>query len=171
MKNEQAQDVYEKLHATPLFRYFLPADLLDLIKESSYQVYAAPTTVIQEGEYSPDFFIVVSGSVNVSVKEDKDVYICTIGEGEFFGEAGIFAKVKRTANVEAAEKTSVVKVHRDTFLDFIKKNPSAGIKFLMIVIYSLLKKLRTANQELAYERKFDIEQDDIDDIIRGIVGQ
>jgi CRP/FNR family transcriptional regulator, cyclic AMP receptor protein len=169
MKDEQAQEVYTQLIGTPLFRSFQPADLLGLIKESSLQVYAESSTVIREGEYSPDFYIVVAGSVNVSVKEEKDVYICTIGEGEFFGEAGIFAKVKRTANIEAAENTSVLKVHRDTFLGHIKKNPTAGMKILMIIIYSLLKKLRTANQELAFERKFDIEQEDIDEIIRGIV--
>ena len=169
MKDEQAQDIYVRLNGTPLFKFFKQGDLFGLIKESSLQVYAAPTTILQEGEYSPDFYIVITGSVNVTVKEEKDVYICTIGEGEFFGEAGIFAKVKRTANIEAAENTSVLKVHRDTFLLYIKKNPTAGIKILMIIIYSLLKKLRSANQELAYERKFDIEQEDIDDIIRGIV--
>jgi hypothetical protein len=33
----------------------------------------------------------------------------------------------------------------------------------------LLKKLRSVNQELAFERKFDIDQEDIDEIIRGIL--
>ena len=36
---------------------------------------------------------------------------------------------------------------------------------LMIIIYSLLKKLRDANQELAFERKSDIDQNDIDSLV------
>jgi hypothetical protein len=35
----------------------------------------------------------------------------------------------------------------------------------MVTVYSLLKKLREANQELAFEGQFDIEQDDVDSIV------
>lgn len=170
MNSEQAQNVYRELHKTPLFRYFDQQDLLDILLQSTVRRYAEKTPVIVEGEVGPDFYIVISGSVDVTVKEqDREVFICTIGQGEFFGEAGIFAKVKRTANIVASENSTVLKVERTVFLDFIRKRPTSGIKMLMIIIYSLLKKLRGVNQELAFERKFDIEQDDIDEIIRGIV--
>jgi CRP/FNR family cyclic AMP-dependent transcriptional regulator len=35
----------------------------------------------------------------------------------------------------------------------------------MVIIYGLLRKLREANQELAFERKSDVGQDDIDDLV------
>ena len=48
---------------------------------------------------------------------------------------------------------------------------SESILLLMIIIYSLLRKLLDANQELAFERKEDLDQDDIDSFIDGILGE
>jgi len=52
---------------------------------------------------------------------------------------------------------------------FIKDYPRSGNKILMLIIYSLLKKLKEVNQELAYERKSDADQDDIDSIIQNFM--
>lgn len=170
MLEYSVEDLYVKLKETPLFRYFESRDLVSLIKASTVIVCKEGDTIIKEHELNPNFFILISGSVNVTVAEqDKDVFICAIGEGEVFGEAGLFGKVKRTASVSAAVDSILLKFAREEFLRFIRGNPSTGIKLLMIIVYSLLKKLRGVNQELAYERKFDIEQDDIDSIIKGIM--
>ncbi len=40
---------------------------------------------------------------------------------------------------------------------------------LLIIIYGLLRKLRESNQELAFERKSVIAQDDIDDIVESFM--
>ena len=82
-----------------------------------------------------------------------------------FGEAGMFMKVKRTANVNSLARTALLHITRGDFIQFIKKYPTTGNKILMVTVYSLLKKLREANQELAFERQFDIEQDDVDSIV------
>jgi hypothetical protein len=39
----------------------------------------------------------------------------------------------------------------------------------MIIIYGLLRKLRETNQELAYERKADMGQEDIDDLVESLL--
>ena len=54
-------------------------------------------------------------------------------------------------------------------LKFINKHQGAGNKILMLIIYSLLRKLRDANQEIAFERKSDVTQEDIDSIIEDFV--
>ena len=40
----------------------------------------------------------------------------------------------------------------------------------MLIIYSLLRKLRAANQELAFERRADIHQDDVDALVAQLAG-
>ncbi|MCK5198011.1 MAG: cyclic nucleotide-binding domain-containing protein, partial [Spirochaetales bacterium] len=117
------------------------------------------------------FYAVVEGSVRVSAleSEGKDVYICTIGDGEIFGEAGIFMNVKRTASVTSCTETIVFRIERTQMLKFLKENPVAGNKFFMVMIYGLLKKLKEVNRELAYERKTDIDQDDIDALVNGLL--
>ena len=108
----------------------------------------------------------LEGEVNVTVKETggEEVFICAIDEGDVFGEAGIFIKARRTASVVSAANTTLLRVHRKDLLGFIRAHPSAGIKILMILIYNLLKKLRDANQEIAFERKSNLNQEDIDAI-------
>ena len=66
-------------------------------------------------------------------------------------------------------KSLILRLHRKDLLTFIGKDPAAGIKVLMIIIYGLLKKLRESNQELAYERKNDGEQEDIDALVESLI--
>lgn len=170
MDTEEAREVYGFLKATSLFTYFEDEALMDLLRNSRLIRCDTTERVIQEGEVGPEFYLVARGSVDVTVSEgDREVFISTIGEGQFFGEAGLFARVRRTANVVASDGTVLVAVGRTFFLSFLQKRPKAGIQLLMLIIYSLLKKLRSVNQELAFERKFDIDQEDIDAIIRGIL--
>ena len=78
-------------------------------------------------------------------------------------------KVKRTASVTSSTKTTVFRIERTQMLKFIKENPSAGNKFFMVMIYGLLKKLKETNRELAYERKADVDQDDIDALVNDLL--
>ncbi len=145
-------------------------DISRLMDSGDIHYFDEKETIITEHEPGSTLFFIIEGNVDIIKKEEtKDVYICTLGSGEFFGEAGLFSTVKRTATVNAATETSILKIRRENFISFIKTNPSGGIKILMLIIYSLLKKLRTANQELAFERKFDIEQDDIDSLINSLL--
>ncbi len=154
------------------FKYFSEEAIRDLLSKSEIMSYREGDTIIREGEKSPYFFAVLEGTVNVTVHDGaKEVFISAIGKGDVFGEAGIFLSVKRTANVASAAQTTLVRIHRDSLLRFIQERPSEGVKFLMIIIYSLLKKLRDANQELAFERKSDVQQDDIDSLVRSIMGE
>ena len=41
----------------------------------------------------------------------------------------------------------------------------------MNIIYGMLRKLREANQELAFERRDDFKQDDIDSLIKEMRGE
>lgn len=150
-----------------LFKFLSEREVEDLLRMCEIQVFEEGERIVQQGEVEQAFYAVINGSVEVAVEEGrrKNVYICTIGSGEVFGEAGMFMKVKRTANVNSLTQTALLHITRSDFIQFIKKYPTTGNKILMVTVYSLLKKLREANQELAFERQFDIEQDDVDSIV------
>lgn len=150
-----------------LFKFLSEREVEDLLRMCEVQVFEEGERIVQQGEIEQAFYGVINGSVEVAVEEGrkKNVYICTIGSGEVFGEAGMFMKVKRTANVSSLSQTTLLHITRGDFIQFIKKYPTTGNKILMVTVYSLLKKLRAANQELAFERQFDIEQDDVDSIV------
>jgi CRP/FNR family cyclic AMP-dependent transcriptional regulator len=159
-----------RLKEFSVFKYFGDEAMRAFFEKAEILSFKAGDTIIQEGEKSPYFYAVLEGTANVTVETDsKQVFISTAGEGAVFGEAGIFLNVKRTANVMSAADSVLLRIHRNDLLRFIKDRPSDGIKFLMIIIYSLLKKLRDANQELAFERKADIAQEDIDSMVKEIM--
>lgn len=164
--NEKDQFI-PKMKKSMMFRYLEEHALRDILSVADVMCLEEGERIITEGEVSPYFYLVLSGCVNVLVNEaeGKEVFISAIGEGECFGEAGIFLTMKRTAHVVSTENTTVLRMHREKLLQFIKRQPGSGIKMLMVVIYGLLKKLRSVNQELAFERKTDIEQDDIDSLV------
>lgn len=158
------------LQNAPMFRYFSQDAIEALCDVGKIISYNEGEYIIREAELEEALYIIISGSVCVTVSnEEKEVYICTIGDGEVVGEAGIFTKVKRTANIKADVATVALALSRECLLNFLKKNPTSGTQLLMIVIYSLIKKLRGVNQDLAFVRKDDITQDDIDSIIKGIL--
>ena len=171
MSNHQKTEYVQVLKKSMMFRFLSDESLEEVFDIADVVTYGEGERIITEGEISPYFYLVLHGGVHVLVQEseEKEVFISAIGEGECFGEAGIFITMKRTAHIVTTVESTFLRIHRESFLGFIKKKPAAGIKMLMVVIYGLLKKLRSVNQELAFERKSDLEQDDIDDLIGNIM--
>ena len=166
-----SMDIRDRMSKTLLFKY-VPHSLRDEILDASDILTCHEgDVVVKEGEPANHVFVVLQGQVSATVSDEDgtDTYLSTIGEGEIFGEAGIFLKTSRTANIVSLGSSEVLRVERDILLGFIKQDPSVGIKVLMIVIYGLLKKLRESNQELAYERHGDVIQEDIDDLVASLM--
>lgn len=163
----------EAVRGIMTFKYLSDSEVDRLLEGGAVVQFDRNETIVREGDLDHHFFGILSGTVSVSVRETdgKDVFICALGAGEVFGEAGFFLKIHRTATVVAKDRAVAFRLNRSELAGFIKAFPSAGNKILLITIYGLLKKLRAANQELAYERKADLEQDDIDDLVGGILGE
>ncbi|OHD54135.1 MAG: hypothetical protein A2Y33_10510 [Spirochaetes bacterium GWF1_51_8] len=125
--------------------------------------------VITEGQVEPYLYIVLKGSFQVMKKrEGKDVYISTLGEGDLFGEASIFVKLPRTADIIAGDTPSALRIDRRNLLNFLFSHSESGMKFLMIMIYGLLEKLHQANTDLSFDRKSFISQENVDQLLADI---
>ena len=154
-----------------VFRSFSEEELKGILRFCEIISFDDGEMIVKEGDISPSFFALIEGAVKVTVdQEGKDVYICTLGGGDIFGEAAMFLKVKRTADVTATGPVIALKFIRHDLFEFLKAFPRAGNKFLMLIVYGLLRKLRDANQELAFERRADINQADIDSLITELTG-
>jgi CRP/FNR family transcriptional regulator, cyclic AMP receptor protein len=153
------------------YRFMSDAEILDLLSHSEALELEEGEVVVEEGEISPHFYGIVEGTVAVSVGEgEKKVYVNSLGAGDVFGEAGIFMSVPRTATVTAQGRVVIVRTHRSELAGFLKRHPDSGNKMLVVFIYGLLHKLKMANQELAYERKSDMAQEDVDAMVAELFG-
>lgn len=153
------------------FRFLSEVELNELVSLCNVLSYGEGEQIIKQGEFDQSLLAVVKGNVKVTVtKEDGEAYISTMGASEVFGEAGMFMRVERTANVTCVEDSIIFQIERKNMLTFVKNHPTAGNKIFMIMIYGLLRKLKEANRELAYERKADISQNDIDNLVQDLLG-
>ncbi len=171
LKTNDSMKPYIK-NITP-FKYLSEEELIHLMDLISVYQYDDEEIIIKQGDVDQSLFAVLKGSVKVTVdneiEEAEAAYICTLGTSEIFGEAGMFMNAERTANVVSLDQAIILKITRDNMLKFVQRHPGASNKIFMIMIYSLLQKLKEANRELAYERKSDFDQDDIDSLINNLV--
>lgn len=134
--------------------------------------YGLDEPIVREGELDQHFFGILEGTVAVSVREEngRDVFMSSLGAGDVFGEAGFFLNIKRTATVTSQGRTVAIRLNRKDITEILRDHPLAGNKILLVTIYGLLRKLKATNHELAYERRADMEQDDVDDLVNGLLG-
>lgn len=155
---------------TLLARHMGSTDLLDFMGRGTLESYEAGELIIHEGDTSSDMFVILSGSAIIEMAgNETDIYVCTLGTGEILGEAGLFLRKNRTATVRASEGMKLIRITRASFFDFLRTNPQGGIKFLFLVIYGLLGRLRESNEELVFDRRLNMNQGDIDQLVAELI--
>ena len=172
METELDKEDYRARFAEVLmFRAISPEARDHLFDRAQARFFDAGECIVTEGTLSPSFFAILDGSVVVEVKQDdRDVYLCTLGSGSVFGEAAMFLRSARTATVRAADPSVVLQIARPDWMEFLRVYPREGNKALLAIIYGLLGKLRASNQELAYERRGDSQQDEVDSLVAELTG-
>lgn len=82
----------------------------------------AGSAVVREGEDSDRFYVIVSGTVEVTAAGE----VLRVEEaGDFFGEIGLIRDVPRTATVTALETTELIALERADFLEAVSGHGEA----------------------------------------------
>lgn len=162
----------EEYKKMKIFNFMSVAEILYIVENSNLSLYSNGEKIVTQGDIAHNIIIVIKGTVQVNVmQEGKEVYICSIGENELLGEAGIFLRVKRTANIVSLDDSVILEIPRSTLMDFFREKPSTGNKLLLVIVHGLLKKLRVANQDLAFEKVCDTQIGDVDTLIAELTGE
>ncbi len=158
----------ERIGDVLTFKYLTANERIEFLKESELLRCEAGEKMIGQGDINRCIYALVEGEMSIFAKKPgaNDVVLSTVREGEVVGESAIFMTVKATASVVCTEPSVVLKIHRKSVIDYFRRHPHAGNKILMLIVYSLLDKLRTANIELANEKQTVINLDDIDQYVQ-----
>jgi CRP-like cAMP-binding protein len=103
-----------------------PEHLHVLAKDETERLYAAGEPVIRQGEPGSSMFVVISGRVEVTVRQEPGgqvVRLAGLGPGEYFGEMTLMTGAPRVATVTAVEETRLLEVRRDTFRGILAARP------------------------------------------------
>lgn len=111
---------------------------------------AGPTTVyvnkdqylIREGEDSHEIYIVEEGSLGVfKVKNNQEVKIGTIFEGELVGEMSFFDNSPRCATIKALTDAKLLVIPSAKFEIYLSKQP----KWFRTLLETLIDRIRKAS--------------------------
>ncbi len=121
-----------KLLKTARIFYSLPLDEVEILAALMfYAEFDDGRPLVYEGEPGNELFIIVSGTVAVSVKsEGKDIELIRLGAGDFFGEMAMLEEEARSATCTAVGSVSCLVLKSRDFLSLIEKQPRIAAEVL-----------------------------------------
>ncbi len=113
------------LRASPLFEGFSEDELLAVIRGMRLLSFRPGDVILSEGEPGRSILIIASGSVKVMVRDrtGRNVPLCALGEGAFFGEIATLSGQPRSATVTASAPCELLELDRPTLDAIIEEHP------------------------------------------------
>jgi CRP-like cAMP-binding protein len=102
------------LKASPLFQGMSEDELLTLIRELKLLSFDPGDVILTEGEVGQSLFVLTAGSVRVFVRSPsgRNVAVCVLHAGSFFGEMATVSGKPRTATVTARERCELLELDK-----------------------------------------------------------
>lgn len=124
--------------------------LLKLSKNFKEKVFKEGDTVFTEDSIGNSMMIITSGEVRVSQKSDpgNEEALIILKKGDLFGEMGLLEDLPRSATVIAHTNVVMLEIARTDFLDYLNKEPEAGVKILLKLSRILSSRLRETDTKL-----------------------
>jgi CRP-like cAMP-binding protein len=132
-----AQPTAELIRGIPIFADLDDASVKQLAGDFIEREFAAGQPIATEGEGGLNFFVVESGSAEVSVAGNT---VATLGPGASFGEVALVDKSARSATVTATSPLRAYALPIWSFRSFAESRPSVTWKLLEL----LAERLRSA---------------------------
>ena len=108
--------------------------------------FKAGETIIAEGEAGETAFLIISGSVEVSIGiAGKAKSIGTLVAGDVFGEMSLIDRGPRSATVKAVTDTQCLVTAYNEFIDAAQADPGRAFEFMK----TLVRRLRQMNERMA----------------------
>ena len=108
--------------------------------------FKAGETIIAEGEAGETAFLVISGSVDVSISSAGNAKsIGTLAAGDVFGEMSLIDAGPRSATVKAVTDTQCLMTTYNEFIATAQADPARAFEFMK----TLVRRLRQMNERMA----------------------
>jgi CRP/FNR family cyclic AMP-dependent transcriptional regulator len=113
------------LKSVPLFEHCSRRELSRIAAITDEIPVDGGKVLITEGERGREFFVVISGEVEVRRKGRK---VATLGPGTYFGEIALLSQQPRTATVKAITPLRVLVIADREFVDLLDAVPELWLK-------------------------------------------
>lgn len=102
------------------------------------KMYRDGEAIVRQGEVGDCMYVIQAGQAEVlQEKENQEVRLAVLGEGDVFGEMALFEREARSATVRALGDVRVFTVDKRTFLRQIHQDPSLAFRILQKMSYRI----------------------------------
>lgn len=115
------EHVADYLRASGLFAMLDARTVDGLVEQAPIAVFGASEVVVRQGEAGSSLFIVLKGSLDVSI---DGTLVGHIHQGSFFGEMSLLTGEPRTATVRAASEVWLAEVTKEIMEPVLHANPA-----------------------------------------------
>jgi ATP-binding cassette subfamily B protein len=122
----------ERLQLIELFNA-LPRDFLEnSIPLFKTVICGGNQLVMQEGDSSDLFYIIVRGKVSIE-KSNKNFPVTVLTDGDYFGEVALLREISRTATVKTVTRCVFLTLQRQDFMQLLKRSPELQQRLEIVV--------------------------------------
>ena len=138
------------LAEVPIFAGLKQSDLDQLTHCSTRRWFKRGSVIVTEGDPADGLYVVVSGRIKVllSDNEGKEVLLTVASRGACFGEIALLDEEPRSASVAALEKTELLIIYRDHFMDLLDNHPELARSLIRSLAY-MVRRLTKNVENLA----------------------
>jgi CRP/FNR family transcriptional regulator, cyclic AMP receptor protein len=124
-----------ELKHVPLFALLDDDEIAVLAAQVELKSFAARQRIYKTGDPGMHAYILMSGSVQVSIVDDdhQEVVVDQPGHGEFFGFASMLEQTPHQTSAMAMEPSTCVEVSRDDIAILLQRKPMAGMDMLTVL--------------------------------------
>ena len=120
-------------------------ELRSLAEQGVIKSFPKNTVIVNEGDETNSFYIIVAGRVKVYLSDEtgKEIVLSTCGTGDYFGEM-VLDGGPRSASVMTLEPSRFAVIPKDKFREFLLTHP----KFTMHFVERLIRRTRTLTENV-----------------------
>lgn len=145
-KNMTLEEITEFLASTPLFSELTQEALLEIAKITDNKTYREKDVLAKEGEPGYSMFVIVSGEVWVTVRNNlgEEIELAKRGAGDHLGEMAVLSDIPRTATLTALTDVETLEISQEKFEEILLTQPRTSLG----IIRELIRRLEESDQRI-----------------------
>ncbi|MBI2373699.1 MAG: cyclic nucleotide-binding domain-containing protein [Deltaproteobacteria bacterium] len=143
-------EAFEALKKAKVFATFTDTGIQIMASIAHEKTLPPNTPLFVENMLGESLFVVVEGTLRVSVKgpDGAEQKLCVLGEGESLGEAALLRSGPRLCSATAETPVKVLEITRRDIIALQAKKPQACMKLMMNVVELVGTRLKDAEPEM-----------------------
>ena len=118
----------------------------EIAMESAEKTFRSGEVIFNEGDPADALYVLVEGTVEISIGEKGAINFMVGRPGEIFGWAALVDPYVRTGTAMSTADTKILRVPKDVMERVMKRHPEDGLRIMRHLTSILAQRLRFAYQ-------------------------